>query len=388
MGGSTRRAAHRSPARSHSLSPEGHHDRARRASPSRRGSPSGRGGSARRLPDAEDRRWLAKLEAREAREASGVAATASQIAAQTTAALRALKQHVDAVGLIAVFDSMDSNRTGRVSASQLAKALRRYMGVFVDDEAEARLMATHIIRAINQRQGSTRSSLSLDVFCRLFEHQAARDESRPPQQRAPSASRVVTGGSGSTPPSAVCFSQEQHASPPQYASPGSPPAATADVRQHQRYLDYLLRCQEQGVEPAPEVTAMAHEMMASTREAFLLAASVRSVEQELGIGNKGQYGIEMEGQHGIGGGGGQGQLSVTEESRRVPLPPSLTHPVPQTPSASHPPPAACSPPEPLVTPPPSMEEAALPDVVSQDRPGEHDHELSHEPLPAQSTLEA
>ena len=42
-------------------------------------------------------------------------------------------------------------------------------------------------------------------------------------------------------------------------------------------------CKEQGITPAPEVTAMAHEMLENAREALVLAARVRSEEQQLGI---------------------------------------------------------------------------------------------------------
>ena len=155
-----------------------HHQHAR--SPDRtmhasRHSPEGRGGGRRSAEDDEERRWLAKLEQREGRQHSGTRSrwsSASRLAAQTLVALNAIQQHVDSLGLVAVFDSIDANHTGEVSASQLARALMR-MGVHMDGEVEARLLSKQIIRAVNQRHGSTLRILAFDIFCHLFGQRGA-----------------------------------------------------------------------------------------------------------------------------------------------------------------------------------------------------------------------
>ena len=240
-------------------------------------------GSGRRSPEDEDLRWLAKLEEREAQQASGASGgsmSSPQLTTLTTAALSMIQQQVDLLGLVTVFDSIAGARADHLTSGQLAKALRR-MGLFVDEEMDARLLSRLIIRSINQRHGSVaRRTLSFDIFCGLFDKQRAQQESRTKHSPETTlAARVAVDGGA--PPSTVFFSPELH------DSPGSPQAAAADVRQHQRYLNYLIRCQRQGIVPAPEVTAMAHEMMASTRDALMLAAaSVRSVEQQLSIGDE------------------------------------------------------------------------------------------------------
>ena len=226
-------------------------------------------------------------------QASGALVTPSHLAAQTTAALCAIQQHVDLVGLVVAFDFIAGDRTGRVSASQLTRALRR-MGLLADGEPDARLLSQLIIRSINHRQGSTRGTLSFDTFCRLFEHRTADQASSPPQPQTILTARSSIAadddgmsspgpGPGPEPEREPALSTPQQ----QPDSCRSPPAtASSDLRQHQRYLEYLLRCQQQGVEPAPEVTAMAHEspMSVDTMEARELAESVCRAELQLGIG--------------------------------------------------------------------------------------------------------
>jgi len=318
-------------------------------------------GGGRRSTDEEERRWLEKLEEREAQRASGPGGsgalpTAAQFAAQTTAALHAIQQHVDSRGAVAVFDSIDGDRTGRVTAGQLARALGR-MRVHTDGEPEARVLSRMIIRAVNQRQGSTRRTLSLDAFCHLFEQEGGSQGGShggwASQHGTPCTACMAEDRGGSTPPSAVFVCPLQRGSPPGShvgSHVGSPMATAADVRQQQRYLDYLLRCQQQGVEPAPEVTAMAHEMMASAKEALMLVASVHSVEQQLGIAEDGGLGILTH------------ELSEVPQPRPQAPPVALTAatlspPLPVTPASSLPPqpsPAVCSPLDSApVTPPPT-----------------------------------
>ena len=146
---------------------------------------------------------------------------------------------------------------------------------------EARPLSRMIIRAINQRQGSARrATVTFEIFCQLFGHAEALGGLVIVPQSSAQQSAAHAGRWG-TAPSAVLYSPSTHPSDP---SPSGVCAAPADVRQQQRYLDYLLRCQEEGVQPAPEVTAMAHELRASSSpEAAALASSVRSVERQLGI---------------------------------------------------------------------------------------------------------
>ena len=162
----------------------------------------------------------------------------------------------------------------------------------------------------------------------------------PPAASAPVGNVAHGGGNGKTPPSAVFFSPEE------LSPSGSSPVADADVRQQQRYLDYLLRCQQQGVQPAPEVTAMAHEIMARTREALLLATSVRSVEQQLGIGT-------AFGERGGGEEGPIGPIGGSPSSDPMPQPPAA----PAVSSSASMPHATPSPPTPPVAASESMQMA-------------------------------
>ena len=289
-----RRARHQ-----HARSPD--LGRAHRTTHASRHSPEGRGGGRHSAEDDEERRWLAKLEQRERRQHSGKQlgwSSASRLAAQTLVALNAIQQHVDSLGLVAVFDSIDANHTGEVSASQLARALMR-MGVHMDGEVEARLLSKQIIRAVNQRHGSTLRILAFDIFCHLFGQRGALHIGEPFTEalhRSPSthpASPAAAHGTpaagddmgGRTPTSAVSLGSPQQQ--PLGEARSSPPSAGAELRQHQRYLEYLLRCQQEGIQPAPEVTAMAHEMMANTKEALALVASVERVEDQLGVVRQG-----------------------------------------------------------------------------------------------------
>ena len=75
----------------------------------------------------------------------------------------AIQRKVDAQGARAVFDSIDGNQSGRVSADELAKALQT-MQVTIDDA-----QAEDVIRAVNERVGSKRKkALSFDIFCQVF----------------------------------------------------------------------------------------------------------------------------------------------------------------------------------------------------------------------------
>jgi hypothetical protein len=295
-----RRARHQ-----HARSPD--LGRAHRTTHASRHSPEGRVGGRRSAEDDEERRWLAKLEQRERRQHSGKQlgwSSASRLASQTLVALNAIQQHVDSLGLVAVFDSIDANHTGEVSASQLAKALMR-MGVHMDGEVEARLLSKQIIRAANQRHGSTLRILAFDIFCHLFGQRGALHRS-PSQRgalhigetftealhRSPTAHRVSSAAADSTPAAGDDMGGRTPSSAVSLGSPlqqpsgearSSPPSAGAELRQHQRYLEYLLRCQQEGIQPAPEVAAMAHEMMENTKEVLALVASVERVEEQLGV---------------------------------------------------------------------------------------------------------
>jgi hypothetical protein len=285
-----RRARHQ-----HARSPD--LGRAHRTTHASRHSPEGRGGGQRSAEEDEERRWLAKLEQRERRQHSGKQlgwSSASRLASQTLVALNAIQQHVDSLGLVAVFDSIDANHTGEVSASQLAKALMR-MGVHMDGEVEARLLSKQIIRAANQRHGSTLRILAFDIFCHLFGQRGALHIGEPFTEalhRSPTAHRVSSAAADGTPAAGDDMGGRTPSSAVSLGSPlqqpsgearSSPPSAGAELRQHQRYLEYLLRCQQEGIQPAPEVAAMAHEMMENTKEVLALVASVERVEEQLGV---------------------------------------------------------------------------------------------------------
>jgi len=78
-------------------------------------------------------------------------------------ALRALQQRVDAVGVRAVFDEIDANRSGRASADELVATLRKLR---VGEMEEAH--AEELIKSVNARLGSRRKALTYDAFCVAF----------------------------------------------------------------------------------------------------------------------------------------------------------------------------------------------------------------------------
>jgi len=78
-------------------------------------------------------------------------------------ALRALQQRVNAVGVRAVFDEIDANRSGRASADELVATLRKLR---VGEMEEAH--AEELIKSVNARLGSRRKALTYDAFCVAF----------------------------------------------------------------------------------------------------------------------------------------------------------------------------------------------------------------------------
>ena len=87
--------------------------------------------------------------------------------------LNAIQQLVDASNARSVFDSIDDNKSGRVSADELSKALIDAEGNTIIGEAQAEEM----IRGINERYKSRRKALTYDVFCMAFKPGTVHDTS-------------------------------------------------------------------------------------------------------------------------------------------------------------------------------------------------------------------
>ena len=245
------------------------------------GSPAGRRGGRQRTPEEEDRRWIARMEEREAMQLGAATAprlrpdvrrshgspertppaTVGCCRAQLSAAseghelsaLNAIQRSVETVGARRVFETIDSNASGRVSADELADALAD-RGVDI-----RRAMLEEMIRSINARHGAPRrKGLTYDVFCQAF-------------------------ATGTVHARVAAVELEADGRSPQWWAEG----LTAYTRQHEMYKSYLLSCQEQGIMPAPEVTGMAREgmfeLLTNARGTLSLAASVRSIEEQLGV---------------------------------------------------------------------------------------------------------
>ena len=106
---------------------------------------------------ADDQRFIERMEAREAAQEKAKAES-------TFAVLNAVQARVNADNSTArsVFDEIDDNESGRVSADELAKALVT-MGIPLDERA-----AEGLIKTINERYGSKRKALTYDIFCMAF----------------------------------------------------------------------------------------------------------------------------------------------------------------------------------------------------------------------------
>jgi len=95
--------------------------------------------------------------------------------------LEAIQRQVDQLGTRAVFDAMDADRSGRVSADELVGALAKLkMAPLAMDAATAE----ELIRRINTRHGSKRKSLTFDIFAVAFAKGTVQGEgSRQTQQQ-------------------------------------------------------------------------------------------------------------------------------------------------------------------------------------------------------------
>jgi hypothetical protein len=95
--------------------------------------------------------------------------------------LEAIQRQVDQLGTRAVFDAMDADRSGRVSADKLVGALAKLkMAPLAMDAATAE----ELIRRINTRHGSKRKSLTFDIFAVAFAKGTVHGEgSRQTQQQ-------------------------------------------------------------------------------------------------------------------------------------------------------------------------------------------------------------
>ena len=78
--------------------------------------------------------------------------------------LIAIQQKVDASDPRTLFDSIDENLSGRVSAEELSKALNVMQMQVAMDEAKAE----ELIKRINEKFKSKRKALTYDVFCQAF----------------------------------------------------------------------------------------------------------------------------------------------------------------------------------------------------------------------------
>ena len=86
----------------------------------------------------------------------------------TQQVLNAIQTRVEASeSAKAAFDSIDENKSGRVSADELAVALKA-MQVSVSEKK-----AEEIIREINERFGSKRKALTLEIFVQAFKKGAS-----------------------------------------------------------------------------------------------------------------------------------------------------------------------------------------------------------------------
>ena len=87
--------------------------------------------------------------------------------------LEAIQRQVDQLGTRAVFDVMDADRSGRVSADELVGALAKLkMAQLAMDGATAE----ELILRINARHGSKRKSLTFDIFAVAFAKGAVHGE--------------------------------------------------------------------------------------------------------------------------------------------------------------------------------------------------------------------
>ena len=230
--------------------------------------------------------------------------------------LNAIQQRVDSSNARSVFDSIDDNKSGRVSADELSKALCS-MGIDLEERA-----AEGLIRMIMEKNGSKRKALTYDIFCIYF---AKGTKHQAPSSAAPAPSTCGIKTLSSPPSAAI------NTPPPPPPPPYSPPSKPLTVEQsRKKYLDYLLTCQRQGTPPATEVVEM-HRASESgnsvsaiggspERErgfyksaghadaadgtadwSSMLAAHIRTVEDQLGITN-----TATTSPNGAGGGGGGG----------------------------------------------------------------------------------
>jgi hypothetical protein len=122
-------------------------------------------------------------------------------ASLTNAVLAAIQARVDQSGSRVVFDSIDVNSTGRVSADELRKALRSWTSLVVSEE-----QLEEVMKDVNGRYGSKRKALTYDVFVQVFKSTGrarSRSPPRSPQVGAPPRARE---GSPSVGPSATAKS--------------------------------------------------------------------------------------------------------------------------------------------------------------------------------------
>ena len=155
-------------------------------------------------------------------------------------AIAALQRSVNRNGSKAAFDLIDDNQSGRVSADELASALRT-MGINVSEkEAEA------IILWVNAQHGSRRKALTYDVFCVAFKFSATSHSDQPTTPQKSSAETASSGGGSAN-----------------------------------KYLEYLRSCERQKRMPAKEVVEImrSHSVDGSSP----LSKQIRSLEGRLGI---------------------------------------------------------------------------------------------------------
>ena len=166
--------------------------------------------------EEEERRWMEKIERREEQAStscSGTKVAVATPAVSTQQLLTAIQQKVDASDPRSVFDSIDDNLSGRVSAEELSKALVT-MQINIDEAK-----AEELIKRINERFNSKRKALTYDVFCQAFAKGTVHGRT---------AARLAASVAKSSPApkqKATC-GKAPAASPPRDVSPMAPAAVS------------------------------------------------------------------------------------------------------------------------------------------------------------------
>lgn len=112
------------------------------------------------------------------------------------AALEAIRQRVRATDALTVFEAVDEDQSGAISADELTRALHAHDGMHLDRE-----VALVMIRLLNERHdgnSSTRDGLAYNVFRETFA--SAGGKERPlTKERPPAHTTLASGGKERSP---------------------------------------------------------------------------------------------------------------------------------------------------------------------------------------------